>query len=111
MKDTSFSYVGKTKSLRKRIQQHNSVVGSVTTELLHLRPYVLFAYICSFDSKNTILYYVEILWKEKRNNLRRNGVHNIKAWAFCGSEIIQGVDEENFGDKQSDLTLVCLIND
>ena len=83
----------------------------MATEPLHLRPYALFVYICSFDSKNAILYYVESLWKEKRDNLRRNGVHDIETWAFCGSEIIQGVDEENFGDKQSDLTLVCLVND
>ena len=47
--------------------------------------------------------------ERKRDSLRRNGVHDIKAWAFCGSKIIEGMDEENFGVKPSDLILVFLL--
>ena len=57
IKDTSFSYIGKTYSIRRRIQHHNSGVGSVSTEPLHLRPYALFAYICGFESKKDIFLY------------------------------------------------------
>ena len=53
--DHNFSYIGKMLSIRTRIQQHNSGVGSVSTEPLHLRPFALFAYICGFDSKNDLL--------------------------------------------------------
>ena len=57
--DHNFSYTGKTLSIRRRIQQHNSGVGSVSTEPLHLQPFALFAYICGFDSKNDLLFYIE----------------------------------------------------
>ena len=111
VKDTSFSYIGKTKSIRNRIRQHNSGVGLVATEPLHLRPYALFAYICGFDSKNDIIFYMERVWKERRDQSIRNGVNDIKAWARCGAEIIEEMDEQNFGVKPTDLTLVCLFSD
>jgi len=111
IKDTSFSYIGKTYSIRRRIQQHNSGVGSVSTEPLHLRPYALFAYICRFESKKDILFYMDQVWKEHRDQLRRNEVNDIKAWARCGAEIIEEVNEENVGVKPTDLTLVCLFGD
>ena len=68
IKDTSFSYIGKTKSICRRIWQHNSGLGAVATEPLHLRPYALVAYICGFNSKVAILFYVERLWKENGMN-------------------------------------------
>ena len=108
LKDKNFSYIGKTKSIRQRIRQHNSGIGSVATEPLHLRPYALFAYICGFNSKIAILSYVERKWKEKRDDLRENGENNIQAWAHCGNEIIENMDEESFGVKPSDLKLICL---
>jgi predicted GIY-YIG superfamily endonuclease len=67
--DHNFSCIGKTLSIRRRIQQHNSGVGSVSTEPLHLWPFALFAYICGFDSKNDLLFYIERIWKEKRDRL------------------------------------------
>ena len=109
--DHNYSYIGKTLSIRRRIQQHNSGVGSVSTEPLHLRPYALFAYICGFDSRNDLLFYIERVWKEKRDRLIRNGVNDLKAWAYCGFEIISELNEENFGVKPSDLTLVCLFKE
>jgi hypothetical protein len=98
-------------SIRRRIQQHKSGVGSVSTEPLHLWPFALFAYICGFDSKNDLLFCIERVWKEKRDRLIRNEVNDLKAWAYCGSEIISEFNEENFGVKPSDLTLVCLFKE
>ena len=40
----------------------------------------------------------------------RNGINDAKAWALGGEEVINGLDEINFGVKPSDLTLVCLFN-
>ena len=111
MKDKGFSYIGKTLSLRSRIQQHNSGFGSMSTEPLHLRPYALFAYICGFNRRNDLLFYIELAWKEKRDQLIRNGVNDLKAWAHCSSEIISQLDEENFGVNPSDLTFIFLFND
>ena len=48
--------------------------------------------------------------ERKRDELRRNGINDIKEWACCGADIIEGMDEVNFGVKQSDLTLMLLFN-
>ena len=101
----------KTMSIRNRIQQHNSGVESVSIEPLHLQPYALFPYICGFDSKNGLLFYIERLWKERRDRLIRNGVNYTRVWALCGSEVIVELDEGNFDIKPNILTLVCLFND
>ena len=78
IKDQNYTYIGKTNNIRTRIQQHNSGVGSISTEPLHLRPYALFAYICGFESNNDLMFYVERIWKQKRDRLIRNGVNDIK---------------------------------
>ena len=54
---------------------------------------------------------MERVWKERRDQSIRNGVNDIKAWARCGAEIIEEMDEQNFGVKPTDLTLVCLFSD
>ena len=110
IKDMNFTYIGKTKCIRTRIQKHNSGVGAVDTEPLHLRPYAMFAYICGFNSQSDLLFYIEDAWKQKRDQMIRNGVNDAKAWALGGEEVINGLDEDNFGVKPSDLTLVCLFN-
>ena len=110
IKDQRYTYIGKTNNIRTRIQQHNSGVGSISTEPLHLRPYVLFAYICGFESNNDLMFYVEQIWKQKRDRLIRNGVNDIKAWAFCGSDVISEVGNQNFGITPNDLSLLCLFD-
>ena len=111
IKDINFTYIGKTMCIRTRIQQHNSGVGSMSTQPPHLCPYALFAYICGFNGRNDLLFYIERIWKEKRDQLIRNGIDNAKSWALSGDEVINNLDEENFGVNPSDLTLVCLFND
>ena len=83
----------------------------MATEPLYLRPYTILEYICVFKSKNDILYYIERVWKERRNILRNNGMHYIKAWDWCGYKFISELNEDNFGVKSTDLVLVCLFND
>ena len=77
-------------SICRRIQEHNGGVGSISTEPLHLRPYALFAYICGFDGKTDLLFYIERIWKERRDRLIRQGVNDAKSWALCGEEINPG---------------------
>ena len=108
VRDQNFSYIGKTFSIRQRIQQHNSGNGSVSTEPFHLRPYALFAYICGFKRNNELLFFFEREWKRKRDRLIINGVNDLKSWAYSAHEIISGVDVENFGVQPSDLSLICL---
>ena len=54
-------------------------------------------YICDFDSKNELLFYIEQVWKEKRDRSTRDGVNDLRietSKCWC-----------------QPLTLVCLFND
>ena len=59
VKDKSFTCMDKTMSICKRIQQHDSGVGSTSTEPLHLRPCALLAHLSGFNSRNNLLLFVE----------------------------------------------------
>ena len=60
--------------------------------------------------KMIFFFFIEAAWKQKRDQMIRNGINDAKAWALGGEEVINGLDEINFGVKPSDLTLVCLFN-
>ena len=92
VKDVNFTSIGKTILIRTRIQQHNSGLGSISIEPLHIRLYALFACICEFYSKIDILFYVEQLRKEIRDRLIINGANDVKSWALWGSELIMDID-------------------
>ena len=111
MKDKSFIYIGKTKSLRKRIKKHNSGIGSVSTEPLNLRPYALLAYICGFDLRDELMSYVEQTWKLKRDNLIRNCCSNPLSGARSGGMVANDVNVNNYAVEKCELTLVCMFND
>ena len=111
VRDKCFNYIVNTMSIRRRIQQHNSGVGSVSTEPIHLRPYALLAYITGFNARRNLLFYIEAKWKQNLDKLVRQGVNDVRAWARCGSEIISNINEEYFGISPMDLTLVCLFNE
>ena len=76
--EMTFTYIGKTKDIRRILQEKNSGEGSNTTESIHLRPYEIFAYICGFNNKNTLTMNVEKEWKNKRDHLIRNGENYVK---------------------------------
>ena len=111
VKDTSFTCIGKTLCIRKRIQQHNSGVGSTSTDPVHLLPHALLACICGFNSRNDLLLFLEAKWKQRRDQLIRQGINHVIVWARSGSEILSETDEVGFGILKTDLTLVCLFND
>ena len=111
IKDMTFTYIDKTFFNQIKKKQHKSDIGSDSTELMNLRPYALFAYIWGFNNNNDLLFYLEMIYKEKWDQLIRNGVNDPKSWAYCGEEIISDLNEERFGVKPTDLTLVCLFNE
>ena len=65
---TYFVYLSKTTNLIERLRMHKSGYGSSSTEPTHLRPYVLFAYICGFNEDNQLMYYIEKNGKKKGSN-------------------------------------------
>ena len=58
-------YIGKTASICRRILQHNSGVGSISTEPMNLKPFYLLAYICDFNYNNNLLFYTERVPKKR----------------------------------------------
>ena len=51
VKQRTFTYIGTTDCIRKRIRQHNNGYGAQTTSPVSLRPYSVMAYICGFDGE------------------------------------------------------------
>ena len=70
-------------SLKQKIEEHNSGIGSTSTAPSHLCSYALFSYICSFSGHHDLLFYLERAWKKKCNRVRSNGVQDDRAWVNC----------------------------
>ena len=95
MSDKKFSYIGMTNSLRQRIQQHNTGLGSSTTAQLHLRPFALVAYICGFERNRYMMFRAEAKWKLKRDCCIRNGIFDVYSLANCANEVIHDLMNTN----------------
>jgi predicted GIY-YIG superfamily endonuclease len=105
----NFTYIGTTNCLKTRLKAHNSGHGALSTEPTYLRPYALFAYICGFGGgRSDLRYHIEKKWKEKRDELIRNGETDIKELAMGGNDVLQRLQESQFGVAPTELTLVCL---
>ena len=110
VKQRTFTYIGTTDCIRKRIRQHNNGYGAQTTSPVSLRPYSVMAYICGFDGeKKQLRYHIERQWKIKRDYLRLNENNDPRDWARVGQEVIRDVSNCNaFDVEANDLKLVCL---
>ena len=108
IKDLSYTYIGMTDAIRRRVQEHNSGIGSKSTAPAHLRHYALYSFICGFSCNRDLCFYVERQWKDKRDRMISNGVQDTRVWANCGEEVISELDIENYGVNASDLTMVNL---
>ena len=69
-RNSGYMYIGETKDIRKRLNDHNSGRGSAFTNNMRLRPWALFGYVSGFVRKNERQIF-EQLWKRKAM-LRRN---------------------------------------
>ena len=114
LRHPNFSYIGETICIRSRIQMHNSGNGAQATAPSYLGPFALFAYIFGFSStsRTHLRFYIEQQWKVKRDNLIRQGINDQKRWAYCGTDIINQINNnDRFGMQSSELKLVCLFED
>ena len=103
----TFVYIGMTISIRNRIKQHDSGVGSVSTEPLHLRPYALLAYICGFDLWTEYMQYIEQRCKFERDKLIKRGINGPISWAEAGGTVLDGMNANNPGELHP-FKLVCM---
>lgn len=107
LRNFGICYIGKTISIRDRLTNHNSLAGgSATTIPNHLKPYILFAYVCGFNGNNEKMFYVERRWKEERQKLVRNGNNSFVHWARC---VLPIISQDYEGYKE--LTLVQFYDD
>jgi predicted GIY-YIG superfamily endonuclease len=70
LKDRRTTYIGQTKRLVQRLQEHNSGYGSQGTSDYRLRPWALLAYVTGFDGCVSTMLAFEGQWKDRRDNLR-----------------------------------------
>ena len=111
IKNPSFTYIGQTKCISRRLRQHNSGYGSDSTTPLPLRPYACLAYIAGFNAEQKrIREHVEESWKRKRDFLIRNGNNNIYSWVQSGSDCIDDLYESNEEMRYLELRLIMLFS-
>ena len=105
----SFTYIGQTKCLRRRLQEHNSGQGSLTTNNRRYVPYAVIAYVCGFDNNRHLQLYVEHQWQLKRRSLRSNGISCVKQFARSIIPVIDQICKRS--NQARSLRLVCLFRE
>ena len=69
IKDRNTTYIGQTKRLVQRLNEHNSGYGSEGTSDYRLRPWALLAYVTGFDGNKDAMLAFERQWKSRRDSL------------------------------------------
>ena len=103
-KDHSKNYIGQTLALGERLNQHNSGYGAKYTTDVRYRPWFLFAFVCGFDSKKSLMMNFESRWQLKRNEMIQAGSRDPKSLAICAQSVI---DDLSHFHKQT-LRLILL---
>ena len=104
----TYSYIGETKCIRSRLEQHNSGHGSSSTEPAYLRPFGVLAFICGFNGEKPLRRYVEKKWKERRDDLIRDGINDYRQWARVGNEVIENLNQQELNTEKSELRLILM---
>jgi len=73
IKDRNTTYIGQTKRLVQRLNEHNSGYGSEGTSDYQLRPWALLAYVTDFDGNKDAMLAFERQWKSRRDSLHISG--------------------------------------
>ena len=109
--DKTFSYIGQTSSIRRRLCEHNSGYGSLSTSPIELRPYAVFALVCGFDGNDRLRRRFESLWQYERDELRRRGVICLRQWALCANRVIENVQTDPTNQRRCELRLLLFFED
>ena len=57
--DPGLNYIGASKCIKNRLNQHNPGFGSTSTSPLHLRMFALLAYICGLNGNKHLRFCIE----------------------------------------------------
>ena len=107
-RDFSYTYIGKTTNLVKRLYEHNTGYGSKSTSFSSVRPLAVAGYICGFEGgKDRLLNTVEREWKKQRDRIISGGITCIKQIIVTsGSSTINSITDRNICH---DLRLITMI--
>ena len=108
IRDISFCYIGETKSLSRRLREHDSGCGSHSTAHISLRSFALFAYVCGFDG-NVQLFERE--WKKMRDEEFKRCVYCVKQISRLASSVISRMVPGMFGIDRYGLRLILHFDD
>ena len=113
LRQNNFVYIGETKCICNRIICHNNGTGARETVHAYLRPFALFAYITGFSTtRSDLRFYIEEEWKANVSDLKRQGIVDLKTWAYSANVVISQVSQNiRFGVLPSDLKLICLFDE
>ena len=91
LKDPKHLYIGSTKNLIRRFQEHNTGWGARQTALSWLRPWALLAYVCGFDGHAPTYVGFENDWITAKENLIRvtNGLVSPQTIVRLALDLIQ----------------------
>ena len=111
LKTLHYTYIGETKSIVTRLNQHNSGYGSKSTAPANKRPYAVMGYICGFDGNQNkhLRRHIEKAWKQKRDFLLSQGMLNPLDWLSAGATVIAELDDNLYRKNKEELRLIQLI--
>jgi predicted GIY-YIG superfamily endonuclease len=80
------TYIGETNNIVRRIQEHNKLRGSNSTNNALLLPWALVCFVTGFSlSSSTVRKQFEQLWKIERNNLKNRYRRNLSLQEMCNA--------------------------
>ena len=68
-------YFGNKNQINKIIRDHNSSIGSQTSQPVHLFSYLVLTYVCEFNGNKSFIYYIEQKWKDSLRHLGFQGIN------------------------------------
>ena len=69
VKNRQSTYIGQTNNLVRRLKEHNSGIGALSTASELLCPWALLAYVAGFDGTSRTRMAFETAWKRKRDSM------------------------------------------
>ena len=110
LKQHSYIYIWETQCIKTRLLNHSSGNRSVLTTPLHLRPYVIIAFIGEFEGNRILGQYIEWQWQQSIIAQLRNGINDTRKIVRSGSVVIDQNNSLKDAKKTIQLKLQILVN-
>ena len=106
VRDFDRDYIGQTKNLAQRFNQHNSGQGAEGTADPYYRPYCVAAYICGLSHMEKVgRESLERKWKLFNKDAIRNGRHTIEHRILQGERVVQEYNADCLEEERIQLVV------